>query len=167
MDCWCDQCCAVFLAEPKTTLSLLFNCIENRYSHLISCKYSRQLNSSMFPDFSLSTLNFQTHIHIIPRKARDCLWTSEVCIVCFSLDCIVEQHSSILRKTLDQWLFTEFAKASPEFWPGSFSTCQSCSRAVIKHLSRRRKRFKNLVSPDQQRLKIFWYIVCKHRESVP
>uniref|UniRef100_A0A6N2LGD0 HIT domain-containing protein n=1 Tax=Salix viminalis TaxID=40686 RepID=A0A6N2LGD0_SALVM len=30
-----------------------------------------------YSDFSLSTLNFQTHIHIIPRKARDCLWTTE------------------------------------------------------------------------------------------
>ena len=33
-------------------------------------------------------LIFQTHIHIIPRKARDCLWTSEVITCPFDISCV-------------------------------------------------------------------------------
>lgn len=32
-----------------------------------------------------SAYYLQTHIHIIPRKASDCLWTSEVCAALFML----------------------------------------------------------------------------------
>ncbi|KAK9188085.1 hypothetical protein WN944_019484 [Citrus x changshan-huyou] len=63
---------------------------------------------------------FHTHIHIIPRKARDCLWTSEV-TVAYLLSYSLQSKTS-RRDQLMFGVFPEFEAASLKDRPGNLST---------------------------------------------